>query len=111
MNPLPLRQRLAAALGYVTFIPAGVLLFLPGYRTNQFVRFHAWQSVLLWGTSALLSVLAILISNLVGAVTLLLAGILVSLAMFFLWVVLLLKAFQGERFEIPLLGTLAGRLS
>ena len=38
-------------------------------------------------------------------------GILGSLAMFFLWVVLSLKAWQGERLELPLFGFLAERLS
>jgi len=40
----------------------------------------------------------------------LLFGILASLAMFFLWVVLSVKAWQGERFELPLFGALAERL-
>ena len=40
----------------------------------------------------------------------LLVGILAALAMFFLWIVLSVKAWQGERFELPLFGHLAGRL-
>jgi uncharacterized membrane protein len=40
----------------------------------------------------------------------LLFGLLVSLAMLFLWIVLSLKAWQGERFELPLFGDLAERL-
>jgi len=40
----------------------------------------------------------------------LLFGILASLAMLFLWIVLSLKAWQGERFELPLFGELAARL-
>jgi len=40
----------------------------------------------------------------------LLFGILASLAMLFLWIVLSLKAWQGERFELPLFGDLAERL-
>ena len=40
----------------------------------------------------------------------LLFGLLVSLAMLFLWIVLSLKAWQGERFELPLFGDLAERM-
>jgi uncharacterized membrane protein len=40
----------------------------------------------------------------------LLFGILASLAMLFLWIVLTLKAWQGERFEVPLFGELAAHL-
>jgi len=101
---------MAAAFGYCTLVPAAVLLFLPAFRKSAFVRFHAWQSVLLWGLFLLLSLVAILLSNFVGAIALLLIGVLASLAMFFLWIVLLLKAWQGERFELPLFGAFAGRL-
>jgi uncharacterized membrane protein len=40
----------------------------------------------------------------------LLFGILASLAMLFLWIVLTLKAWQGERFEVPVFGEFAARL-
>ena len=111
MKPLATSERGVAAAAYLTFIPAAVMLFLPAFRRDQFVRFHAWQSVLLWGTFTVLSVLAILLSSLAAAVVFLLVGILASLAMFFLWALLTLKAWQGERFELPVFGTLAGRLS
>jgi uncharacterized membrane protein len=51
-----------------------------------------------------------LLSNVVAAMACLLFGILVSLAMLFLWIVLSLKAWQGERFELPLFGLLGARL-
>jgi uncharacterized membrane protein len=75
------------------------------------VRFHAWQSILLWGVFLLAAVTAILLSNVIAVVVLLLLGILGLLGMFFLWAVLLLKAWQGERFAIPLFGALAERVS
>jgi uncharacterized membrane protein len=53
---------------------------------------------------------SLLLSNVTAAVAFLLLGILASLAMFFLWVVLSLKAWQGELFELPLFGMLADRL-
>ena len=40
----------------------------------------------------------------------LLFGVLASLAMFFLWIVLAIKAWQGERFELPWFGALAERM-
>jgi uncharacterized membrane protein len=53
---------------------------------------------------------SLLVSNIAAAVEFLLFGILALLAMFFLWVVLSLKAWQGERLELPIFGMLAGRL-
>jgi uncharacterized membrane protein len=67
--------------------------------------------VFLWGVFLVLSVLALVLSNVAAAVVFLLFGILASLAMFFLWAVLSFKAWQGERFELPLFGRLAARLS
>jgi uncharacterized membrane protein len=110
VKPLLLGERLAAAMAYFTLLPAAVLLFLPAFRGNRFVRFHAWQSVLLWGVFLAGSLVAISLSNIAAAVVLLMVGILASLAMFFLWIVLSVKAWQGERFELPVFGTLAGRL-
>lgn len=110
MKPLSAGERLAAAMGYCTLVPAAVLLFLPAFRNSRFVRFHAWQSLLLWGVFFLASLVAVFLSNFTGAIVLLLVGILVSLAMFFLWIVLSVKAWQGERFELPGFGMLAGRM-
>src|SRR6266496_3966615 len=107
---IPLADRAVAALAYLTLLPAAVLLLLPAYRQRAFVRFHAWQSVLLWGAFCLLTIVSLLLSNVAAAMAFLLLGILALLAMFFLWMVLSLKAWQGERFELPLFGDLATRL-
>ena len=110
MKTLASAERLGGG-GYFTLVPAVVLLFLPAFRSSSFVRFHAWQSIFLWGVFFLASLIGILLSNIAAAIVLLLLGILGSLAMFFLWIVLSLKAWQGERLELPLFGLLAERLS
>jgi uncharacterized membrane protein len=107
---IPLADRTVAALAYLTLLPAAVLLLIPAYRRRAFVRFHAWQSVLLWGAFCLLTIVSLFLSNIAAALVFLLFGILAVLAMFFLWMVLSLKAWQGERFELPLFGDLATRL-
>ncbi len=110
MRPIPPADRFAAALAYLTLVPALVLLFLPPYRESRFVRFHAWQSILLWGMFFVFSIVSLILSDFAAAMYFLLVGILAALAMFFLWIVLSLKAWQGDRFELPLLGVLAERL-
>jgi uncharacterized membrane protein len=79
-------------------------------RNNRFVRFHAWQSILLWGVFFVLASAALLLSNVVSIMLILVSRILASLAMFFLWIVLSLKAWEGERFELPLFGQLAAKM-
>ena len=96
--------------GYLTFVPAVVLLFLPAFRQSRFVRFHAWQSILLWGVFFVGTVVALFLSNVAAAMVFLLLGIVASLGMLFLWAVLSLKAWQGEQFELPFFGMLALRL-
>jgi uncharacterized membrane protein len=110
MTPIPPVERAVAAAAYLTFVAGAVILFLPAFRNNRFVRFHAWQSVLLWGVFFVLTAAALLLSNVAAVMVFLLFGILVALAMLFLWIVLTLKAWQGERFELPLFGILAERL-
>jgi uncharacterized membrane protein len=65
---------------------------------------------LLWGVFFVLTIVALFVSNVAAAMVFLLFGILISLAMLFLWIVLTLKAWQGERFELPLFGDLAVRM-
>ena len=110
MRPLPPADRAAATLAYFTLIPAAVLLFLPVFRGHRFVRFHAWQSIMIWGVFFVLTIVALLLSNVAAAMVFLLFGILASLAMLFLWIVLSIKAWQGERFELPLFGAWAASL-
>ena len=110
MTPIPPAERAAVAVAYLTFVPAIVILFLAAFRNNRFVRFHAWQSILLWGVFLVLTIVALFVSNVAAAMVFLLFGILASLAMLFLWIVLTLKAWQGERFELPLFGDLAERM-
>lgn len=110
MTPIPQADRAVAAIAYLTCVAGGVILLLPAFRRDRFVRFHAWQSVLLWGVFFIFTIVALLLSNVAAAMFFLLFGILASLAMLFLWIVLSLKAWQGERFELPLFGTVAERL-
>jgi uncharacterized membrane protein len=110
MTPIPPAERAAAAVAYLPLVPPAVILFLPAFRSNRFVRFHCWQSILLWGVFFVLTVIALLLSNVTAAMVFLLFGILASLAMLFLWIVLSVKAWEGERFELPLFGELAARM-
>jgi uncharacterized membrane protein len=110
-TPLTPVQRTVAAVAYLPLIPAAVILFLPEFRKDRFVRFNAWQSLSLWLVFVVLAGAALFFSNVAAAMVFLLFGILISLAMLFLWIVLSLKAWQGERFEIPLFGQFAARMT
>jgi uncharacterized membrane protein len=98
----------AGALAYLTVIPAIIFLVMPPYNKSSYVRFHSWQSIFLtiaW--VVLFVVLAILgripfLGLLIFPIMLLL-----DLGMFILWIVVLIKAINGQRFKIPIIGSLA----
>jgi uncharacterized membrane protein len=111
MVPPSREDRVIAAVDYLPLLPAAVIVCLPSFRANRFVRFHAWQSISLWVVFLILAGAALFFSNLAAAFAFLMFGILISLAMLFLWIVLSIKAWQGERFELPLFGALAAKLA
>ncbi len=116
-KPALTRGTFLAASAYFTFIPASAFLLLDPYRRNPFLRFHALQSLLLWlaGLAAgLLLRLLTLVFLLIPGFGPLLAVLLVTiaaLAALFLWIVLVVKALQGERFALPLIGGTAEKYS
>ncbi len=107
-TPTGISDNGAGALAYITIIPAIIFLAMPPYNKSPYVRFHAWQSIFLtvaW--IALFIVLAI-----VGRLPFI--GwfvwpfmLLIDLGMFILWLVVVLKALNGSKFSIPIIGSLA----
>jgi len=102
-------DRVVGACAYLTFVPAVVLLFLKQYHERKFVRFHAFQSIFFWAAVVILLALGLLASTFGWLFVWLVIGALVSLGLFFTWIVLSIKALQGEWFELPWLGELAGQ--
>ncbi len=101
-----LAENIAGALAYLTFVAAIVLLFIEPYRRNRFVRFHAFQclgiSVVLFAVNS-----TVLITPVLGA----LFSTIVGLAAFLVWVLCVLKAYQGVMWKLPVLGDVAEKLA
>lgn len=100
-------DRWLGALAYVTFIPAVLFLFLNQFQQRKFVRFHALQSILFWAAVVVFALLGVLASMFGWLFMWLLAGTLVGMALFFTWLLLSIKALQGEWFGLPWLGSFA----
>jgi uncharacterized membrane protein len=91
---------------------AGLLCYLAGWITgiiflvieqkNKFVRFHAMQSIVTFG---FLTIASILLSAIpfVGDYLAFAIGILI----FILWIILMVKAYQGELYKLPVAGNVA----
>lgn len=97
MTGLP--KNTAAALSYVLGWITGIVFLL--IEKDKFVRFHAAQSVVVFG---ILTVLVLIPG--IGWVIAPLAWI----VGFVLWLVLIFKAYQGEEFKLPWIGDLAKKL-
>jgi uncharacterized membrane protein len=85
------------------------------FKNNRFIRFHALQSIFLTivavAASLALKLVTLVLSLIpwLGHLLLLLISVIVFLGCVILWLVLLVKALQGELFELPFIGDLALR--
>jgi uncharacterized membrane protein len=108
-------ENIAGALAYVTFIPAILFLVLEPYKRNVFVRFHSGQCLLLWAGSALaavairLTAVFLFMIPIAGPLMVVLISAVAVILVAVLWLVLVVKALQGEMFKLALLGDLAER--
>jgi uncharacterized membrane protein/ribosomal protein L40E len=101
---------------------AGLLCYLVGWITglifiliekeNKFVRFHAMQSIVTFGAINVLSVVLWVLGWIphVGILFSVLGWILGVITLV-LWIVLMVKAYQGERFKLPIAGDIAEKNS
>jgi uncharacterized membrane protein len=111
--PSQFKDNLLAALAYITFIPAVVFVVLEPFKRDRFIRFHAFQSIFLTVATMVIAIaLRILYSilTLVPVVGYLMAWLAVAVAVLgwgILWLVLLVKALQGQSFRLPVIGSLA----
>lgn len=97
-----LTDNAAAGLAYVTIIPAIIFLVIPPYNQKSFIRFHCWQSIFLCVAAVVIHILLLFIPFVGWALSLPF-----SLLVIVIWVICLVKAFNGQRFSLPLIGKFA----
>ena len=98
-----LDSHVAGLLCYIGLWITGII-FLVIEKKDPFVRFHALQSIIVFGV---LTVISIALSNIpfIGGML----GALIGILIFILWIVLMIKAYQGERYIIPVAGDIAAK--
>ena len=110
MDPSPVQQEksttgidvnIAAALTYLLCFITGIV-FLVVEKDSKFVRFHAMQSTVTFGGLFVLNMV-------LGFIPLIgwLIGLLLVPVTFILWLILIFKAYQGEKFKLPIVGDIA----
>jgi uncharacterized membrane protein len=100
-----LAENVAAALCYVLGLITGILfLILTPYNKNPLIRFHAFQSIFL----NVACIVASIVINMVFVMLHLWALLpLISLAILFLFIYMLVMAYQGKTIVLPVIGPLA----
>ena len=103
-----LQDNVAGMLAYITIIPAIVFLVLEPYNRNKFVRFHSFQCIFfgvawtaLWIVMSVIGMIPLL-----GWLTLIIWPLL-GLAGLIIWVLLMVKAYGGQMWKLPVIGDLA----
>lgn len=96
-----LTDNVAAALAYIPIVGLVFLLIEP-YNKNRFVRFHSFQS-LFYLLACIVVGVALGLIPLLGIIV----GFLLWIGEIALWVVLVVKAYQGQKFKLPVIGDIA----
>ncbi len=88
---------LACVFGWIT----GLIFFLLE-KENKFVRFYALQSILVSVVFFVASIVLMFIPfvNLIALPIMSIAGVII-------WIVCMVKAYQGEKFKLPIIGDMA----
>ncbi len=106
-----LTENVAGLLCYVLGWISG-LIFLLIEQENKFVRFHAVQSIVTFGSITIVSI-ALSILGLIPflGVVFDIANVIIGLLAFVLWIVLMVKAYQGTKYKLPWAGDFAEKRS
>lgn len=108
-------DNLAAALSYLLAPLMGIVfLVIAPYNQNKFIRFHAFQAIFFGvaciGLWIILSFATMALFMAMGGfmwTILLMFRMLIWLACFGIWLLLVYKAYNNEKFKLPVIGDLA----
>lgn len=100
-SSLGMTENLAALLAII-FSPISSIIILVLEKESKFVKFHSIQAIAV-------AVVVFVVNVVLGFIPILgwILLIFINLGAFILWILLLIKAYQGEWFELPVLGKFA----
>jgi len=100
-----MKANIAGLLCYLGWWVTG-LIFLIIEKKSTFVKFHAAQSLVVFGVISILNIILGTIFNHFWLLGSLLYGI-IWIAGILLWAFLMYKAYQGEMYKLPIAGDIA----
>jgi uncharacterized membrane protein len=106
-----LEPNIAGLLCYVLGWITGLVFFLIE-KDDDFVRFHAMQSIVFFGAVTVAMIVLDLLRMIPYIWPLFVAlESLLGLFAFVMWIILMIKAYQGERLKLPIVGDMAEKWS
>ena len=100
-----LQPNVAALLSYLLGFITGIIFFLIE-KDNKFVRFHAMQSIVTFGFLFVLQMVLPMIPFF-GWILIPFVAVLNLV----LWILLMIKSYQGQMFKLPVVGDVAEKQS
>jgi len=109
-STMNIQPNLAALLSYL-FGAIGGLIFFLMEKKNRFVRFHAMQSILLTAGVIVVDIVLNILSRVpvINFVSACIISPIFGLGVLVLWIFLMVQAFQGKMFKLPVIGDYAER--
>lgn len=107
---LPLSPATAAALAYLV-VPAVFFLLLPPYRSQLQLRFHSWQAIFYFLLAVAVREIEQVLASMLPSPIAFLLGSLLLLLLFAGWLIAVVKALQGERYCLPVVGAFAEQVA
>ena len=101
-----LDANVAALLCYLCIFISGIIFYLIE-KDNKFIRFHAMQSMVVFGGLFSLNLVNSLFFFFLPWPIRSAISLIIGLVSVVLWVVLMIKAYQGEMFRVPFAGDIA----
>ena len=96
-----LEENVAVLLCYVLGWVSG-LVFILIEKENKFVRFHAMQSIVVFG----IYTIALIVLGWIPFIGWVI-GMLLGILALVLWIILMIKAYQGQKYKLPWAGNFA----
>ena len=107
-------ENVVAALCYLLGVLTGILfLVIEPYNRNRVIRFHAFQSIFAWIAAIVIGMVLSTVSYVfvavpfIGWLVYILLWTAFSLGVLALWLFLMYKAYNKERFVLPVIGAWA----
>jgi len=104
-----LSQNVAGMLAYFPIVGTILMMVLEPYSKDKFVRFHAFQALFWQIAWVALWIAAVIVGwvPFIGGIVLFLAWLALGLGGFILWIFLVFKAYNNQKYYLPVIGKMA----